>query len=636
MTQFKVHENCPKCGSRDNVAVWEDGSKYCFTQGCDFVVISKEYAEKTVRSGAKFFRLPDLETVPESVRGISVKTLNAYRVGMTDAAIVFPYTDHTGVVGAKFRGLDNWSTKNFWYKGNSLGLFGIQTARKGKPVILCEGEFDALAAYEMMGFTHNCLSVAHGASGASADIGKHIEWLGQYGTIYVCFDGDTAGDDAATKAMTLFRPGKVKRVTLPTGYKDANAMLEAGKVAEFRQALEEAQGFIPEGFITTKEVFAELREFRNNPDAYKGMSTGYYQLDKLMGGIKPGEITILCGDTGSGKTNFSEQVAYNAISRGVKVLWISLEMPTVRVAEQFIEKHLMKQYYTTENVINVSDYDVLQAEAYFTDKLHLYRNFGQVNVEKIGNAIIHAQAQYGVGMVVLDHLALLTTGKDFSAIDAVMSELNSIALANPVCIWAVAQLSRNTQIRGSNGINQIASSIVRLVRDRRTSIATLHNPDKTYRYSPDGYGKFYLEYEKSTRTFKEISDSDALRQIEKDTNGDSQTSTGKYTFLRPKEAIEPGKEPIREHDNTEQSAHSINPVRTDTTVLHDNKPVYSGLQHYIENRKADIYRVQGISPSVGQTTAAGCDSTESTHRLAAFISELSEENIFSQGCFNLR
>jgi len=34
--RFVKHEPCPKCGSRDNLGVWEDGHKFCF--GCKYYV----------------------------------------------------------------------------------------------------------------------------------------------------------------------------------------------------------------------------------------------------------------------------------------------------------------------------------------------------------------------------------------------------------------------------------------------------------------------------------------------------------------------------------------------------------------------------------------------------------------------
>ena len=35
-SKFSHHDPCPKCGSRDNLGVWDDGHKWCF--GCGFYV----------------------------------------------------------------------------------------------------------------------------------------------------------------------------------------------------------------------------------------------------------------------------------------------------------------------------------------------------------------------------------------------------------------------------------------------------------------------------------------------------------------------------------------------------------------------------------------------------------------------
>ena len=37
-SKFLHHEECPKCGSRNNVAVYSNGGRHCFTPGCDYHV----------------------------------------------------------------------------------------------------------------------------------------------------------------------------------------------------------------------------------------------------------------------------------------------------------------------------------------------------------------------------------------------------------------------------------------------------------------------------------------------------------------------------------------------------------------------------------------------------------------------
>ena len=36
MADFIQHESCPRCKSKDNLARYNDGSAYCFGQGCGY------------------------------------------------------------------------------------------------------------------------------------------------------------------------------------------------------------------------------------------------------------------------------------------------------------------------------------------------------------------------------------------------------------------------------------------------------------------------------------------------------------------------------------------------------------------------------------------------------------------------
>jgi Zn ribbon nucleic-acid-binding protein len=51
MSRFIQHEPCPKCGSRDNVGVWEDGHKYCF--GCGYYYNGNRSLQDRVKSMKK-------------------------------------------------------------------------------------------------------------------------------------------------------------------------------------------------------------------------------------------------------------------------------------------------------------------------------------------------------------------------------------------------------------------------------------------------------------------------------------------------------------------------------------------------------------------------------------------------------
>lgn len=53
--------------------------------------------------------------------------------------------------------------------------------------------------------------------------------------------------------------------------------------------------------------------------------TGFYNIDQHTGGLWPGELTIVTGGPGVGKTAFASNVAISAAKRGARVLFFSLE-----------------------------------------------------------------------------------------------------------------------------------------------------------------------------------------------------------------------------------------------------------------------------------------------------------------------
>lgn len=59
--------------------------------------------------------------------------------------------------------------------------------------------------------------------------------------------------------------------------------------------------------------------------------TGLADIDGLLGGLFEGEMTILAGRPGTGKTALATTIALNVARRGEKVVFFSLEMPRVQL-----------------------------------------------------------------------------------------------------------------------------------------------------------------------------------------------------------------------------------------------------------------------------------------------------------------
>ena len=98
----------------------------------------------------------------------------------------------------------------------------------GEPVIVCEGEFDSLIAWQEFGPVANVVSFG----GAGQNL-SHLDarvFLAACPDWLLLFDQDQAGDSAA-RAMTRRAPHRCRRLYLPSGVNDLNDLHRSGRSA---------------------------------------------------------------------------------------------------------------------------------------------------------------------------------------------------------------------------------------------------------------------------------------------------------------------------------------------------------------------------------------------------------------------
>ncbi len=227
--KFLYHDECPKCGSKDNLAVYSNGGRHCFSPDCDYHVNGNTGEEIEVSTPSNLHMGGVVSAIPD--RRLSEATCKRYQVTVqyapdgTIESHYYPYHDKdTGeVVGAKKRTV---KTKQFSASGDhsNVGLFGQKQCRgTGKYVVITEGELDAMSVYEMFGQKYDVVSLRSGASSAAKEIKAQLEWLEGYDNVVICFDQDKAGELAVEQVTDLFSPNKLKICKLPL--KDASEML---------------------------------------------------------------------------------------------------------------------------------------------------------------------------------------------------------------------------------------------------------------------------------------------------------------------------------------------------------------------------------------------------------------------------
>ncbi|MDA8126072.1 MAG: replicative DNA helicase [Deltaproteobacteria bacterium] len=78
-----------------------------------------------------------------------------------------------------------------------------------------------------------------------------------------------------------------------------------------------------------KQTFAMIEDRSKRGDALTGISTGLRKLDEITLGLQPGELFILAGRPGEGKTALAISIAHHAAKEGTPVFLHSLEMPAL-------------------------------------------------------------------------------------------------------------------------------------------------------------------------------------------------------------------------------------------------------------------------------------------------------------------
>ena len=237
---------------------------------------------------------------------------------------------------------------------------------------------------------------------------------------------------------------------------DINALLDDAErdilnAIKSRQASE----FLPIGEVLRKAQ-ENLEMLAKNNRPITGLSTGFYDLDKITAGLHGGELIILAARPGMGKTSLALNMATNAAGTTKKAIAIfNLEMSAEMLVNRMISSvGGIDSYKLTTGQLQNSDwkkYNEALSELAETN-IYIEDNAGITAAEIRAKCRRLAQKPEGLGLVVIDYLQLITSGnKRVESRQVEVSEisrsLKTMALELDVPVIALAQLSRSAEKR---------------------------------------------------------------------------------------------------------------------------------------------------------------------------------------------
>ena len=449
---------CPQCKqlnggdvSRENLAIYDDGSKWCYS--CGYWEAAKGKKNKGVNMR------PLIAGVHEALdsRGITLATCQKYNVRQIDftgvltrdyeleneKVRIYPIYKDGRVVKQKVKSVKDKKKMGQFGDTSCLSLFGMNTFTPSDrvPVIVTEGEEDAMAAFQMMGMP--AVSITRGADGAFKELTSNLEWLSGFKEVILCFDSDEPGRKAVSDCINIFEPGTVRNALLPV--KDANDMLLQNREEEFKKCIWNAESIKPPTIVFIKDIRDQIL----TPPQY-GNPWPWPAMTKATYGQRRGELYQLAGPTSSGKTEIMKEIITQQISNDIKVGLFSFEQQPAHTIQRFVGSALNRRLHIPGEEWNEDD--INRELDKIEEKLALYNTCsGHVSIESVLLNIRYLYKCYGIEFFIVDNLKSLAKnptieGKRVAVHEYAshcMSEFSSICKQLNINIMVVNHLSED-------------------------------------------------------------------------------------------------------------------------------------------------------------------------------------------------
>lgn len=231
--------------------------------------------------------------------------------------------------------------------------------------------------------------------------------LESYQKLTLWFDHDTVGWDLAQnfakkldgKRCLFVRPTEMH----PTPYK---ALLES---IDIKSILSKAQPILHKSITTFHTLRQDVLSDLQNADKVQGVKWRRYPaLNKLLKGHRKGELTVLSGPTGSGKTTFMSEYSLDLAMQGVTTLWGSFEIRNTRLAST-----LLRQMAGHPLDSSLSDFNYW-ADAFEQLPMFFMTFHGQQSIKIVMETIEHAQYVHDIQHVIIDNVQFMMGTSDDS------------------------------------------------------------------------------------------------------------------------------------------------------------------------------------------------------------------------------
>ncbi|MFQ6032812.1 MAG: replicative DNA helicase [Candidatus Zixiibacteriota bacterium] len=249
---------------------------------------------------------------------------------------------------------------------------------------------------------------------------------------------------------------------------------------------------IKEGFVSIGDLlphtFEAIEEYQKKGGMVTGLSTGFFELDTLTGGLQNSDLIVVASRPSMGKTAFCLSIAEHvAIEERVPVGIFSLEMAKSQLAQRML---CSRARFSTHKMRTgrISDHEysnLAVAVGPLAESKIFIDDTPNIGILQMRAKARRLKAQFDVGLIVVDYLQLMQGPRGAESrqqeISMISRSLKGLAKELNVPVVAVSQLSRKVEDRGGDKRPMLA--------DLRESGAIEQDADVViFVYRPEFYG----------------------------------------------------------------------------------------------------------------------------------------------------
>jgi len=398
-----------------------------------------------------------------SSRGLREETLKAYKIGYGryrgEDAILFPWiakprdfnpeigkedypvlkTNGLQVLRYKLRSLSDKKVMRTFPANGLNGVFGWHLVRPNtETIIITEGEYDAMAVFQATGRV--AISVPNGAGSNFEPLMKALDASPQINKVIIWVDCDENGSRCEKKLLDKLQSREDLKVYAirQKEAKDANEALlnkDFGRDLVLRiisHAIEEIvfrdleedenvedaivreEHSLSEGrrraVLSLKAIEEELQYILRNPPPKPPAPQCFPTFNKILGGLRMEEFTVLTGSTGAGKTTFLSQYSMDLAKQGIPTLWGSFEVKKTTLFRKMASQFAFQDDDYPFAIPGNEDFTLEKLPEFCDLPIFIIDRFGASDSGEVFHDIDAAIRMHGVKHIIIDNLQFMVGG----------------------------------------------------------------------------------------------------------------------------------------------------------------------------------------------------------------------------------